>query len=553
MEPKPNAEQVRTMLRAPLPDTLDATVERIRSATEPADLRESTLFLPIFSALIFLIALAAMYAVSGLGKAWPAVVAGLIGAAFCVLALVRLRGQVLRSIFAVRKWAAGIMQGDLGARVEVPARGDCVELMREINTLAESLGFLCINMDQQARRQMEQLEQKTRSLEILYDAAAGIDLLHDLDDLLLRFLPTLVETAHARAGVARRMVDDDRMRLVGASGVSDEAQKQARLIQAADCLVGSHVTEELLFQRDLTPCRDRIALEFAGDPALGMLTIPIRHAGRTFGVYNLFVAEAAIVERQDVMQLFGNIARHLGIAIEKARLERDARRLSIMEERTLLANELHDSLAQTLASLRFQINMAEESVSQSRDRAGIRQIRTIKEGLDQANAQLRELLVHFRTRMDERGLIPAIDAMVQRFQKESGIAVFFQNEATQVNLPPAIEVQVLHIVQEALTNVRKHSGAQNVRILLSGGDEGRFEVLVEDDGQGIQNRVLDDAPGEHIGLSIMRERAARLGGELTIESEPGEGTRVELQFRTTGQRRARARDDAGPPGSLDHE
>jgi two-component system nitrate/nitrite sensor histidine kinase NarX len=214
---------------------------------------------------------------------------------------------------------------------------------------------------------------------------------------------------------------------------------------------------------------------------------------------------------------------------------------------------LHDSLAQTLASLRFQINMAEESVSQSRDRTGIRQIRTIKEGLDQANAQLRELLAHFRTRMDDRGLIPAIDAMVQRFQKESGIPVFFQNEATQVNLPPTIEVQVLHIVQEALTNVRKHSGAQNVRILLRGADDGHFNVLVEDDGQGIQTKVLDDAPGEHIGLSIMRERAARLGGELTIESEPGEGTRVELQFQNTSQRRARARDAAGSLGSLDHE
>jgi two-component system nitrate/nitrite sensor histidine kinase NarX len=481
------------------------------------------------------------------------VVAGLVGAGFCALALGRVRAQVLRSIFAVRKWIAGIMQGDLNARVDVPAHGDCAELMREINALGESLGFLCVNMDQQTRRHMEQLEQKTRSLEILYDAAAGIDLLHDLDELLQRFLQTLIDTAHARAGVARLMADDDKMRLVGAVGVADEVQKQARLVQATDCLVGAHIADELLFQRELTACRDRVALEFAGDPALGMLTIPIRYAGRTLGAYNLFVADATIVERQDIMQLFGNIGRHLGIAIEKARLERDARRLSIMEERTLLANELHDSLAQTLASLRFQINMAEESVSQSRDRTGIRQIRTIKEGLDQANAQLRELLAHFRTRMDDRGLIPAIDAMVQRFQKESGIPVFFQNEATQVNLPPTIEVQVLHIVQEALTNVRKHSGAQNVRILLRGADDGHFNVLVEDDGQGIQTKVLDDAPGEHIGLSIMRERAARLGGELTIESEPGEGTRVELQFQNTSQRRARARDAAGSLGSLDHE
>ena len=549
METNRTAEQARAILGGRLPENLGATLDRIKRSSKPEDLRASTLFLPIFSAAVFLVALAAMFAFTDSPSKWPAIVAGLIGVVFCIIALVRLRKQVLQSIFSVRKWVGRIMQGDLAARIDVPKSGDCVELMREINALGESLGFLCVNIDQQTRRNMDQLEQKTRSLEILYDAAAGIDLLHDLDELLLRFLQTLVETASARAGAVRLMVDEDTMRLVGAVGVSEEIMKQARAVAVTDCLVGVHLTDEILYQRDLMPVRERIALEFAGDPRLGLLTIPIRYSGRTLGAYNLIVSDTTITEQPDILQLFGNIGRHLGIAIEKARLERDARRLSIMEERTLLANELHDSLAQTLASLRFQISMAEESVSQSRDRAGIRQIRTIKEGLDQANAQLRELLAHFRTRMDERGLIPAIDAMVQRFQKESGISVFFQNEIPQLTLPPTIEVQVLHIVQEALTNVRKHSGAQNVRILLRGGEDGEFHVLVEDDGQGIQNKVLDDAPGEHIGLSIMRERSARLGGELTIESEPGEGTRVELQFRVKNQRRTRVRDDDGLLGS----
>ncbi len=85
-------------------------------------------------------------------------------------------------------------------------------------------------------------------------------------------------------------------------------------------------------------------------------------------------------------------------------------------------------------------------------------------------------------------------------------------------------------MQEALTNVRKHSDAQTVRVLLRIADNGKHYVLVEDDGQGIEEKVVSDPPGEHIGLSIMRERAARLGGTLNIESDAGEGTRVELQF-----------------------
>lgn len=206
-------------------------------------------------------------------------------------------------------------------------------------------------------------------------------------------------------------------------------------------------------------------------------------------------------------------------------------RLAIMEERTLLANELHDSLAQTLASLRFQVSMVEETVSQSRERTGIRQIRNIKDGLDQANCQLRELLGHFRISMDERGLIPAVESLVERLHKETDIAIYFHNETQNYELPPTLEIQVLHIVQEALTNVRKHSQAKFVRVLIRWDNKsGKYCVLVEDDGQGIQLKQNHTGPGKHIGLSIMQERASRLNGELNIETEVGEGTRVELTF-----------------------
>jgi len=119
--------------------------------------------------------------------------------------------------------------------------------------------------------------------------------------------------------------------------------------------------------------------------------------------------------------------------------------------------------------------------------------------------------------------------MIERFNQETGISVFFQNETTDLNLTPAQEIHVFHIIQEALTNVRKHSEAHNARVLLSENTEGRYSVLIEDDGYGIA-APQTSLPGEHIGLSIMRERAQRINGELSIESEPGEGTRVFLTF-----------------------
>ena len=127
------------------------------------------------------------------------------------------------------------------------------------------------------------------------------------------------------------------------------------------------------------------------------------------------------------------------------------------------------------------------------------------------------------------------DLLVERFEKQTGIAVYFQNEVKEPILSPAVEVQVLHIVQEALSNIRKHSQANNVRVLIRSDDNGNYYVLVEDDGKGIQKHDEDAGPGEHVGLSIMKERAERISGTFSIETEPGEGTRVELRFHAPNE------------------
>lgn len=203
----------------------------------------------------------------------------------------------------------------------------------------------------------------------------------------------------------------------------------------------------------------------------------------------------------------------------------------------MLAHELHDSLAQTLASLRFRVNLLQKTLSQEnapsddKDTNAQKEVEQIKVGLDEANFELRELLSHFRIRMDERGLIPATEGLVERFKNESHCQIFFQNECPELKLPPVLEVHILHIIQEALANIRKHSHANYVRILMSSGESPWFRLLIEDDGRGIEAEINNTVPGEHVGLTIMRERAQRIGAELSIESDPGEGTRIELRLQ----------------------
>ena len=105
---------------------------------------------------------------------------------------------------------------------------------------------------------------------------------------------------------------------------------------------------------------------------------------------------------------------------------------------------------------------------------------------------------------------------------------------------------MLRIVQECLANIRKHSQANAVRVLMRASDDGEYMVLVEDDGIGIQNKVMEGGPGEHLGLNILQERATRIGGELKIESEAGEGTRVILRF-------SQPKEDTGTGHAIDVE
>ena len=132
---------------------------------------------------------------------------------------------------------------------------------------------------------------------------------------------------------------------------------------------------------------------------------------------------------------------------------------------------------------------------------------------------------------DKRGLLEAIEQIVSQFRSESNIKTYFQKEWGTTTLSREAQTQILRIIQEALWNIRKHSQAKTVRIMLKDNLKGKCQILIEDDGIGINQQVYGP-PGEHIGLTIMRERAARLGGKLRVESERGEGTRVVLELNT---------------------
>lgn len=448
-----------------------------------------------------------------------------------------IKQNLLQPLFLLRQWADHVGTGELAARIPVPKQGDFQNLASDINSISDRLQSLSLDMEAQVRKQTDHIKHKTRSLEILYDVAASISSSRDLDDLLTRFLHTLKDVVHARAATVRLLTNDKRMRLVASIGLNDEVVAREQFMPSHQCLCGFAASEGVIRSDDnLHKCDALIGTPFFADSEVEMMAVPLQYRGRTLGVYNLFVDRDQRFNSDYDSELLISIGRHLGMAIEKASVDEEANRLTIIEERTRIAHELHDSLAQTLASLRFQVRVLDETLHQGDESALWSELERIENSLDEAYIELRGLIEHFRAPIDRRGFMPAIEKVVERFRNESKIQIFLQKEWIGPNLPEDMEIQVLRIVQEALCNVRKHSQAHTVRVLLRGQNDGSFRVLIEDDGTGIAPRTTAGAPGEHVGLSIMEERARRLGGKIRFESEPGEGTRIQLTFRAPSTR-----------------
>ena len=261
-----------------------------------------------------------------------------------------------------------------------------------------------------------------------------------------------------------------------------------------------------------------------------VLSVVLQYREGILGAIHLFFPDDGSVDLEDYTELLLSIGQHLGSAVEKFRLLEEESELLVIQERTRLSHELHDSLAQTIASLRIQIRVIDETFHSNDEKSIWHQMERIEYTIDQANNQLRELIAHFRVPMNEQGLIASIEDNVSRTQEEMGIPVYFQNEWPEQEFSAEVELNVLRIVQECLINIRKHSQAEVVRVLLSYRD-GNYIVLIEDDGIGFEESSIIPAGGRHLGLNILRDRAKEINASLDIESEPGDGTRIHLQFR----------------------
>lgn len=258
------------------------------------------------------------------------------------------------------------------------------------------------------------------------------------------------------------------------------------------------------------------------------LNVPLRHDGATIAV--LAVQAPATFEFDETpLQLAQTTAVLMALALTGWSRGQEERRGALLEERAAIARELHDSLAQSLAFLKIQVARLQAALRETpvQADAATDTAAQLRDGVSSAYRQVKELIAAFRVRMGSHGLSGALDEAVDEFSQRSGLVITLDNRLGDVRLTVNEEFHVLQVVREALSNTVRHARAAQVSVSITATPGGPVVAAVQDDGRGFSQPVAEP---QHYGLSIMHERAASLGGELSIDAREDVGTRVCLTF-----------------------
>lgn len=433
---------------------------------------------------------------------------------------------VLEPVGQLKQAIEKIQSGDLGARVDRVTTDEFGTLADGFNGMAEHIQSMYRNLEQKVAEKTAQLEEKHERLESLYEVTALVANATTLDELAQGFAKSVTRIAHAD-GVAVRWSDQSNQRylMLAAHGLPSAMVEAELCLDKGDCHCGT-VPASLPGLR-VIPIREESAasLQHCAKAGFGtVVNIPVRLHERTMGEVDLFF-HARVNPSDAERSLLEALSSHLASAMENLRLAALEKEAAVSQERHLLARELHDSIAQSLAFLKIQVQLMRDAVQSGKPGDVQQVLEEIDLGVRESYSDVRELLLHFRTRTNTEDIEPALATTLRKFEHQSGMKTSLNITGQGMPLSPDLQIQVLHIVQEALSNVRKHARASQVWLDVQQQPAWRFEI--RDDGVGF-NTEGDELDETHVGLRIMCERAQRIGADIDVISNPGQGSSVIL-------------------------
>jgi two-component system nitrate/nitrite sensor histidine kinase NarX len=440
-----------------------------------------------------------------------------LGVAFFVIvvlvitAIFLLHVEVFQPLSELLRSARAVRTGSFRARVTSTGPDEMGQLGQAFNTMVEQLARLYGSLEKQVAEKTADLERKNQSLSLLYETTRGLSEKPFDTATLASVLDSLKRVLGVEGGVICVHHGDTRsgFPLVRDETVPGDLCSPDR---CGDC----RGEGKLVWRLESTDRGER-----------RIVSVPLIDSGTAYGVMPLALAPGKGLEPWQ-LELAETIGRHVGAALAGAERREEHQRLALLEERSAIARELHDSLAQSLSYTKIQLMRLSTLVEGRAGQPEAQQVLTeLREGVASAYRQLRELLTTFRLKAGGDGLAAALRETVEEFERHSRLRIKVEDELIGIELSANEQIHVLQIVREALTNIEKHARAKHAVVRLQREEGGAICVTIEDDGVGID---LRSSPRHHFGLTIMRDRASLLGGRIDIGHREGGGTRVQLRF-----------------------
>ena len=449
---------------------------------------------------------------------------GLVGIVMLFL-YIMVRRMIISPVSELKEVAIAVGNGNYNARCNLNT-GD------ELQVFGQTLNQMVANLQKSQNSLQERVAQRTQELDTISEIALIISQAGALDDVLREALQKVINASGASGGIVQ-LYEEENTRVATHIGVPETIKdcfQDTRKAYANGTKDESILVQNIQIGVCETLFPDKPCINPEGCQALAaghtrIASILLKSHSRSLGSMILFSKKESSFS-PETMQLLESISNQLGIAIENANYQKKIEEIAVLEERTRISRELHDSLAQTLGWLSIKTELLEEDLRLGNMEESGSTMKNIRSVVRDACYDVRESIDALRTQ-PTGDLKLTTASWIAEFRQRSGLQTSFEINDEEIPASPRVEIELLRILQEALTNIRKHAQATHVKITLEK-EENHLRLTIEDDGKGFSHE--DTQTEKHFGLRIMKERAENLGGTFQIQSTPGEGSLVRARL-----------------------
>ena len=361
-----------------------------------------------------------------------------------------------------------------------------------------------------------------------------------VSSVLQRVVDMSRELSRARYAALGVLDEHGEMKAFLTSGIDETARAAMGELPSGKGLLGVMLERTEPLRIDSMPDHPKSVGFPPGHPAMtSLLGVPIRYKGRAVGSLYLTDKDGGSPFDEDDEEIVRLFSLQAAVAIHNAQLNEQIQALAVETERTRISREMHDGLAQVLGYINTKAQAVEQFIANKDLKAAENHLKEMSETARQAYREVREGILALRTQVGaERSLPDALNEFISEFRHHLGPSTKVKRTIPDaMNLNPLQEVQILRIVQESLTNVRKHAHARTVSVTICQQNE-ELQVEISDDGRGFNPLAIKREEWPHLGLQTMQERAEAVGGKFEIESTPGKGTKVRVSVPNAPKLRA---------------